>query len=182
LGIVIDISEFVAKNVNVELIDFTNFSRSSNSVFKFKIKFLTPTYFQKRNSNTTIRFPSPVSLFTNLTHLWNSLTPNDYHIDFNDFYDWIDMNLFLTSYNLRTRTFDIGKDSRPVGFVGWATFINKDPENEFANWLDTLRRFGEYTNLGGNRTSGYGSMEYIQYKKPSTIENAPDSPAPSEIS
>jgi len=83
---------------------------------------------------------------------------------------------------LRTRTFDIGKDSRPVGFVGWATFINKDPENEFTNWLDTLRRFGEYTNLGGNRTSGYGSMEYIQYKKPSTIENAPDSPAPSEIS
>ncbi|MHA1251355.1 MAG: CRISPR system precrRNA processing endoribonuclease RAMP protein Cas6 [Candidatus Helarchaeota archaeon] len=173
-------SNYLIKNVNVELIDFSSFLKSSNSIVKFKLKFLTPTYFQKKNSSITVRFPYPVSLFTNLTHLWNELTPNDCHIDFKDFYDWIDKNLFLTSYNLRTRTIDIGKESRPVGFVGWATFINTDPENGFSNWLDTLCKFGEYTNLGGNRTSGCGSIEYIKYEILEVEESATNSPVSSK--
>jgi len=153
-------TDFIIKNIKLETKKISNFIKNSYRIIKFEIQFKTPTYFQKKGSEMTIRFPSPLSIFTNLAHLWNQFATGDSHLDFTDFYDWVDKNIYLTSYKLKTQTIDIGKKSRPVGFIGWAKFVNLDPNNGFSNWIDALCRFGALTNLGGNRTAGCGMIEY----------------------
>jgi CRISPR-associated endoribonuclease Cas6 len=153
-------TDFLIRNINIDKINITTLLKDSYPVIKFRLRFITPTYFQKKGTDITIRFPSPTSLFTNLTHLWNEFSSEDARINFTDFLEWVDTNLFLTSYQLRTNTIDIGKTARSVGFRGWAVYINQDPSNGFSNWLDTLCKFGELSNLGGNRTAGCGVLNY----------------------
>jgi len=38
-------------------------------------------------------------------------------------------------------------------------FVNEDYEQN-CRWLEILCRFGEYTNVGGNRTAGMGVIRY----------------------
>ncbi|TFF89120.1 MAG: CRISPR system precrRNA processing endoribonuclease RAMP protein Cas6 [Promethearchaeota archaeon] len=153
-------TDFLIKNINIDKINIGTFLKDSSPVVKFRLRFITPTYFQKKGADITVRFPSPTSLFTNLTHLWNEFSSKDSRIDFTDFLNWVENNLYLTSYQLSTKTIDIGKPDRPVGFKGWCVYINQDPNNGFSNWLDTLCRFGQLSNLGGNRTAGCGVINY----------------------
>ncbi|TFF85021.1 MAG: hypothetical protein EU551_04725, partial [Promethearchaeota archaeon] len=90
-------TDFLIRNINIDKINIATFLKDSSPVIKFRLRFITPTYFQKKDSEITIRFPSPTSLFTNLTHLWNEFSNEDAKIDFTDFLEWVDTNLFLTS-------------------------------------------------------------------------------------
>jgi CRISPR/Cas system endoribonuclease Cas6 (RAMP superfamily) len=45
------------------------------------------------------------------------------------------------------------------GFVGWATYEFGDLNSEWNRVTQVLARFAEYSNVGGNRTGGFGVIK-----------------------
>ena len=46
------------------------------------------------------------------------------------------------------------------GFVGWATYEFGDLESGWNKVTQVLARFAEYSNVGGNRTGGFGVTKH----------------------
>lgn len=53
------------------------------------------------------------------------------------------------------------RNKKATGFVGWVTYEIKDRESEWNKVTCMLARYAEYTNVGGNRTGGFGETKLI---------------------
>ncbi len=131
---------------------------------KFRIKFLTPCYF--RIPNLDYRFvplPLPQLLFRSLARLYEayvSSLPREYR-------EWLDKwGIAVSGCNIRTEKVLLKKGLWSVGFIGEVSFsIPDDTYNEeFARITSKLLSFGEYSNVGGGRTSGLGKIKYDRIK------------------
>jgi len=138
-------------------------------VRKFKISFLTPCYF--RIPNLDYRFvplPLPQLLFRSLARLYEayiSSLPKKYR-------EWLDRwGIAVSGCNIKTEKVSLKKGLWSVGFVGEASFsIPDDTYNkEFARITSKLLSFGEYSNVGGGRTSGLGKIRVFKYNKRSNL-------------
>jgi CRISPR-associated endoribonuclease Cas6 len=153
-------NEYILLKIDLETIKMETFIKQGQKISKFNLRFLTPTYFNIVGRDFDMRLPEPTFLFENIAHIWNQFAPGGSGIDFSGLYEWISKNVFISSYQLKTRAFPIGKETPVIGCTGWATYLVKDPENGYAIWLDALLRFAEYSNLGGNRTAACGVIRY----------------------
>ncbi len=140
---------------------------------KFQLVFLTPTYFAIKKCPFPMRFPDPRFLYSNLANIWNaSLGDTFVKVDSEALCDWIKEHLSITGYNLKTRTQYISKGAMKIGFTGWANYqlsTEKNDENNYFTWVHVLSKFAEFSNVGGNRTAGFGCVKY--FPKRSTNEN-----------
>ena len=134
-------------------------------VRKFKIKFLTPCYF--RIPNLGYRFvplPIPQLLFRSLARLYEayvSSLPKEYR-------EWLDRwGIAVSGCNIKTEKILLKRGLWSAGFVGDVSFsIPNDTYNEeFARITSKLLRFGEYSNVGGGRTSGLGMIRVLRVEK-----------------
>ena len=68
--------------------------------------------------------------------------------------DWLLKNMGVSQHRLSTRIAYMG-EKKATGFVGWATYEmkNKDAWNKLTL---VLAKYAEYSNVGGNRTGGFG--------------------------
>jgi len=130
-------------------------------VRKFGVKFLTPCYF--RIPNLHYRFvplPLPQLLFRSLARMYEayvSRLPRSYR-------EWLDSwGIAVSSCKIRTERITLKKGMWSVGFVGEVGFsIPDDTYNEeFSRITSKLLRFGEYSNVGGGRTSGLGVIRRL---------------------
>lgn len=153
-------SEYILLKIDLETVKMETLMKQGRKVSKFNLRFLTPTYFNIIGRNFDMRVPEPTFLFENIAHIWNKFAPEGCGIDFSGLYEWLSKNVFISSYNLKTRAFHIGKEAPVIGCTGWVTYLVKDPENGYALWLDILLQFAEYSNLGGNRTAACGVIKY----------------------
>ena len=69
----------------------------------------------------------------------------------------------VSAYELRTRLAEMGK-KKAVGFTGWVEYY-MDELGEWNRVTVALARFAEYSNIGGNRTGGFGEVTFIPYEK-----------------
>jgi len=145
---------------------------NSHAIDAFILKFLTPTYFSKWGVDFHENFPQPVTVFTNLLKLWNTFSPIAF--DKKSFREWVEKSIGVSGYHLRRslKPIDIGRGRSVGGFTGWCAykfFPNKEyndrTNKEYLKLLYTLCKFGEFSNVGGNRTGGFGVIKFTQKKK-----------------
>ena len=171
--------------VQFEKITVRNFCSSAQPAKSFNIKFLTPAYFNTLMGDYPVRFPIPSLFFGNLANLWNSITEDEGEINRDTFINWVNAHVYVSYYKMKTVRRDINKPRPVYGGIGDAAFrvkkVNKnyyshyleelgrgEEDSDFlkkdyvnnCKWLDALCHFGEYTNVGANRTAGMGVIRY----------------------
>ena len=176
--------DYIVARIKYEKVNLQAFVKEAKPVRGFNINFVTPVYFNTSLGNYPVRFPIPEALFGNLSNIWNEVSENVAEIDRDNFLDWINAHVYITGYKMRSARREIGKPRPVVGGLGNATyrankinrnyykhkleelereydygFVNED-YTEKCRWLEILSKFGEYTNVGGNRTAGMGVMRY----------------------
>jgi len=130
----------------------------SEPVRKFSVRFVSPCYFRVPSNNGKYRFlplPLPELMFRSLARLYSAFIeelPLEYR-------EWLDSGgVAVSGHEIRTKKVLLKKGIWSVGFTGWVNFsIPSDTyDEEFAKITSALLDFGEYSNVGGGRTSGLG--------------------------
>jgi len=126
---------------------------------KFQLKFITPTYFNIAKQDFPLRFPDPRYLFMNLATLWNTFNEDKILVDQEELFEWIENHVSITGYNLQTRSEYIAKGVPKIGFKGW-THFQLSGDEKYQQWITTLCSFAEFSNVGANRTAGFGCVKF----------------------
>ena len=123
----------------------------------FRLYFKTPTYLASLNTGYYWLFPEPLKIFPNLMRLWNlNSTSKKYSKEeFEKYKSWLAGNLGVTQHKIETKIAEMGK-KKATGFTGWVTYETKDENNNWFKVTQILAKFAEYSNIGGNRTGGFG--------------------------
>ena len=123
---------------------------------KFRVHFVTPCYFRTPSEGYRfIPLPLPNLMFRSLARLYSAFLseiPLEYR-------DWLDKNgIAISGLKIETQKVMLKKGKWASGFVGYVNFsLPEDTYREdFAEVTSRLLNFGEYSNVGGSRTSGLG--------------------------
>lgn len=122
----------------------------------FRLYFKTPTYLATLGTDYHYMFPDHQRIFPNLMRLWNMFSANKKFSkeEFLEYKDWLLKNMGVSQHKLSTRIAWMGK-KKANGFVGWTTYEMK-ARDKWNRVTQVLSRFAEYSNVGGNRTGGFG--------------------------
>ncbi len=153
--------KFLLKKVLFEEYSLKNLLIKTKSVKNFKIEFLEPTYFNTSRSNNVIRLPIPELLFNNLLNLWNEFYDGIERFQKEDFIDWINKNIFISSLKIKSKAKEMGENVPAVGIIGWVNFEISKNNSNYAKYIECLCKLGELSNIGGNRTAGLGVIKYM---------------------
>jgi len=174
-------------------LDAAKLVEEGRAVEKFAVRFRSPTYFRRTPVDVQRLFPSakkirqavpnlyrsyplpdPVLLFRSLLRLWRAFSSASTKIPANDFKEWVEVGgVALSGYPDSIRTIRVHEHPTTnkwvVGFVGEVHFsLPKDLYSEkYAKVVDTLLKFGEYTNVGGSRSAGLGVIKYLPAERES---------------
>lgn len=125
-------------------------------VRKFRLVFRSPTYLSKSGSKYDLLFPDPVLVFSSLMRLWDLYSTGRRfgREGLQEYKEWLERHIGVSEHRLGTVLAAMGR-KRAVGFRGWATY-EMDTEDDWNRVTISLARFAEYSNIGGNRTGGFG--------------------------
>jgi len=142
------------KRVLVKYCDRKSFPEEP--VRKFRVHFISPCYFRIPSSSYRfVPLPLPELMFRSLARLYSAFIS-----EVNEEYrDWLDSGgITVSGFNIKTEKVLLKKGMWSVGFTGWVNFtLPEDTYREdFAKLTSELLSFGEYSNVGGGRTSGLG--------------------------
>ncbi|WP_456369289.1 CRISPR-associated endoribonuclease Cas6 [Geoglobus sp.] len=142
------------RRVKVRYVDAE--SLDGESPGKFRVDFVSPCYFRiPSNSYRFVPMPVPELMFRSLARLYSAFieeVPADYR-------EWVDRGgVAVSGLNIRTEKVLLKKKMWSAGFTGTVNFsLPEDTyEERFAELTSLLLNFGEYSNVGGGRTSGLG--------------------------
>ncbi|MEM2082658.1 MAG: CRISPR system precrRNA processing endoribonuclease RAMP protein Cas6 [Candidatus Bathyarchaeia archaeon] len=65
----------------------------------------------------------------------------------------------ISGYELATHRVLMGK-KKALGFTGWASYEVRGGGDEWARLTWLMAKFAEYSNVGGNRTGGFGVVKF----------------------
>jgi len=185
-----DVAEkkYMIEKCKVEKISYETIFNCMAPIYHFYIDFITPVHFQTSRGAYPIRFPLPEVIFGNLSTIWNNLTEISVKIDRKNFLKWINAHCYASGYRMKSSEYYISSTQKVAGGIGFVSYQVKKPnknfyehyepyrkediaidsiKNEINNhyrsnccWIDLLCRFGEYINVGRNRTAGMGVIRY----------------------
>jgi len=142
--------------------DYSELEAEAEPLDAFRLYFRSPTYLASLGSAYHCLFPEPSKIFLNLMRLWNTFsTARRFEKDeYVAYEDWVAKNVGVAEYELATRLVHMGR-RKAAGFTGWTTYElrNRDPWNKVTCML---AQFAEYSNIGGNRTGGFGVANLVQ--------------------
>ena len=177
--------------VSVSWVNFKDLVSRVNPIERFSLSFRTPCYFRATSRAISEVFPSktrvvkskgvyrflplpiPVLIFRNLVRIWRSFS--DESLDYEGFMKWVEYGgIAISGFPKGIKTVRVYEQSNvkkwAVGFIGVVRFhLPEDTYSEkYAVMADTLLRFAEYSNVGGNRTAGFGVVKYMPkgYRSP----------------
>ena len=130
----------------------------------FRLVFKSPTYLSTLGSPYRCLFPEPQRLFSNLMRIWNAYSTSKRFgkEEYKAYREWLAKHIGLSEYHLRT-TLARMRERKAMGFLGWSNY-EMDSQDEWNKVTVTLAQFAEYSNIGGNRTGGFGVTRF--YPKP----------------
>ncbi|MEM3523773.1 MAG: CRISPR system precrRNA processing endoribonuclease RAMP protein Cas6 [Thermoproteota archaeon] len=170
----------VVTEIQVNQISFEKILEEAKPVRRFEVLFRTPCYFRRSvvtdSSNPALKnvrlpyravpLPEVNLMFKNLARLWKRFSGMS--LDYKDYISWVERGgVALAGFprGIRTvRVYEHPKSNKWVmGFIGAVRFsIPGDMFTEkHARFTDALMRLAEYTNVGGNRTAGFGVVKYL---------------------
>jgi len=155
---------FEVERVEVEEFDPEKVLSASLPVRSFSVRFLTPTFFKAEGGvrgGVFIPMPIPARMLMNLMKTWNRFL-GGMGEDKEEFRKWLESwGIVVSGLDIKTVRIDHEKKFF-VGFKGWANFSANESyyDNEFLRKVDALMRLGEFTNVGGLRSKGFGVISY----------------------
>jgi len=125
----------------------------------FGLRFKTPTYLATMGTDFHYLFPDPQRIFLNLMRLWNSFSDGRRFSkeEVGEYKDWLLKYVGVSKHRLQTRIAYMG-EKKATGFIGWVAYEMKEMD-EWNRVTCVLARYAEYSNIGGNRTGGFGVTE-----------------------
>ncbi|MBS7630098.1 CRISPR-associated endoribonuclease Cas6 [Candidatus Bathyarchaeota archaeon] len=132
----------------------------SEPVKNFRLIFRTPTYLSSMGSRYESLFPEPLQIFSNLMRIWDSFSDSRVFGEegLEAYKYWIKNHMGVSAYVLRTGLAEMGK-KKAIGFTGWVEY-EMDEQEEWNKVTLALAKFAEYSNIGGNRTGGFGEVRF----------------------
>ncbi|MCX8176458.1 MAG: CRISPR-associated endoribonuclease Cas6 [Candidatus Bathyarchaeota archaeon] len=146
-------------SINVQTKSYEELEKESKPLEKLYIYFKTPTYLTSLGSEYHELFPNPVKVFPNLMRLWDQYTTTKKFgkEKLEEYKEWLTKNIGVAEYKLETRLVYMGK-KKAKGFVGWVTYETKTMD-KWSKTTSMLAKYAEYSNIGGNRTGGFGVVK-----------------------
>ena len=143
-------------SISVQTKSYEELEKESKPIEKFRLYFKTPTYLASLGSGYHELFPNPIKVFPNLMRLWDQHTTTKKFgkEKLQEYKEWLTKNIGVAEYKLKTRLAHMGK-KKATGFVGWITYETKTMD-EWSKTTVMLAKYAEYSNIGGNRTGGFG--------------------------
>ncbi len=159
---------------------FDSLLEGAKPVRRFEVFFRTPCYFRRSIPGSpsdsvsravkppyrSIPLPDVGLIFRNLARLWRRFSGLTF--DYRNYVAWVDGGgVALAGFPNGIRTMRVyehpGLNKWVMGFIGSVRFsIPGDMFSEkFARFTDALMKFAEYSNVGGNRTAGFGVVKYF---------------------
>lgn len=132
---------------------------------KLRLYFQTPTYLPCLGSSYRWMFPDPVRVFSGLMRVWNKFSDGRRFSkeEFLAYKDWMTKNMGVCGYKLWTRL-AVMREKKAIGFMGWVSYEMK-LDSEWSKVTVLLAKYAEYSNIGGNKTAGYGVTKLRQYQQ-----------------
>jgi len=162
-GVLVYDTEFKVASITIGSAAYEELE-GSDPAESFRLLFRSPTYLSAMGSRWDLLYPDPVQLFTSLLRLWDAFTTGKIYGPggLEEYREWLRAHAGVTQHALRTRLAEMAR-KRAVGFTGWATYA-LDDDDDWNRLTVALARFAEYSNVGGNRTGGFGEIKF--YLKP----------------
>lgn len=169
--------EYYLSNLARGPIDLELVFKNARPMNAYSLYFPRPTYFNTGLGNYAVRLPIPEILYSNLSSLWNAISKKTADQDVTCFLEWVRTHVYVSSHEIKTVSEEIGAHHAAVaGFIGTVHFKIKKPNKHFfkkgrkvesmkeitiihegyCRWIDFLNKLAEYTNVGANRTAGFG--------------------------
>jgi len=141
--------------------DYLEMERDAEPVDAFQLYFKTPTYLASLGTSFHCLWPEPTKIFPNLMRLWNTYTTAEKYgkEEYVEYKEWLAKNLGVAEHELETRLVYMGR-KKATGFIGWATY-EMNAKDEWNKATYVLARFAEYSNIGGNKTGGFGVTKFV---------------------
>lgn len=83
--------------------------------------------------------------------------------EFLEYKEWLLKNVGVSQYKIKTSIAYMGR-KKANAFAGWVTYEMKQLD-EWNRVTQVLAKFAEYSNIGGNRTGGFGVVRTKQKPK-----------------
>ena len=153
-------TSFRIANITVNSKDYKELEAEAHPLKAFRLVFETPTYLSSIGTPYHCLFPEPVRLFSNLLRLWSCFsTSKRFGKEEHSVYkEWLGKHLGVAEYELRTVLAQM-RGKKVTGFLGWVTY-EMDVGDEWNRATTMLGKFAEYSNVGGNRTGGFGETRF----------------------
>ena len=148
---------FRIASLSIKSKSYADLEREASATERFRLIFETPTYLPCLGSSYRWMFPDAVRVFSGLLRVWNKFSDGRRFSkeEFLAYKEWLARNVGVCGYRLGTRL-AVMRDKKAVGFVGWCAYKMKDLESEWNRVTVMLAKYAEYSNIGGNKTAGYG--------------------------
>jgi len=154
---------FRIASLSVNCKSYEELEKEAEAADAFRLSFRSPTYFASLGSGYHWMFPDAVKVFSSLMRCWNLF--NDCRRfgkeEYVTYREWLGKNVGVSEYELWTRL-AVMRAKKVTGFVGWVTYEMKDKESEWNKITCMLAKYAEYTNVGGNKTGGFGVVKIQQ--------------------
>ncbi|MEM2999891.1 MAG: CRISPR system precrRNA processing endoribonuclease RAMP protein Cas6 [Candidatus Bathyarchaeia archaeon] len=156
---------FRVASLSVNCKSYVDLENEAQAADRFRLVFRTPTYFASLGSSFRWMFPDAVKVFAGLMRVWNLFSDSRRFgkEEYLAYKEWLEKNVGVCEYDLHTRL-AVMRKKKATGFVGWVTYEMKDTESEWNRITCMLARYAEYSNVGGNRTCGFGIVRMLPYK------------------
>ncbi|MEM2970114.1 MAG: CRISPR system precrRNA processing endoribonuclease RAMP protein Cas6 [Candidatus Bathyarchaeia archaeon] len=153
---------FRIASLSIKSKSYGDLESEAEAVERFRLVFETPTYLPCLGSSYRWMFPDAVRVFSGLMRVWNKFS-DDRRFNKEEFLaykEWLAKNVGVCGYRLETRL-TFMRDKKAVGFVGWCSYEMGDLESEWNRVTVMLAKYAEYSNIGGNKTAGYGVTKLV---------------------
>jgi len=152
---------FHVGSLAVKFEDYGEIEGEAKLLETLRLYFRTPTYLASLGTSFHCLWPEPTKIFPNLMRLWNAYTTakrysKEEHMEYKA---WLNKNVGVAEHELQTRLVHMGR-KKATGFVGWTAYEVK-AKDEWNKVTCTLAKFAEYSNIGGNRTGGFGVTKSV---------------------
>jgi len=150
---------FQIASMNINCKSYADLEKEAQAVDGFTLDFRTPTYLASLNSSYHWMFPDPVKVFCSLMRCWNMFSDERRFSkeEYVAYKGWLAENVGVSRYELQTRCV-VMRNKQTAGFAGWVGYEMADREGEWNKITCMLAKFAEYSNIGGNRTGGFGAV------------------------
>jgi len=157
---------FRIASMSVDCKSYEELEKESMPVGELKLFFRSPTYFASLGSGYHWMFPDALKVFCGLMRTWNLFSDGKRFgkDDYVAYKDWLTKNVGVSEYQLETKL-AVMRRKKATGFVGWVTYELKDEESPWNKTTCMLAKYAEYSNIGGNKTGGFGVVKMHKLDK-----------------